>query len=62
MTNFKIGDPVIVTEGPFADFRGIINEVHTTDGSVTVKVTVTIFDRTTPVVLRTTQVRRPKAD
>ncbi|HID98653.1 MAG TPA: transcription termination/antitermination protein NusG [Thermodesulfobacteriaceae bacterium] len=46
---FEKGDQVIVTEGPFANFNGIIDEVKPDKGKV--RVLVSIFGRSTPVEL-----------
>ncbi len=47
--NYKKGDKVTVTEGPFANFHGIIEEVKPEKGKV--RVLVSIFGRSTPVEL-----------
>lgn len=44
---FKQGDKVKVTEGPFENFEGVVDEINTQKGSV--RVIVTIFGRATPV-------------
>jgi transcription termination/antitermination protein NusG len=46
---YKKGETVKITDGPFATFTGIIDEVDPEHGRV--KVMVTIFGRTTPVEL-----------
>lgn len=43
------GDLVKITEGPFANYEGLISEVNAQKGKLTVM--VTIFDRETPVEL-----------
>ncbi len=47
--NFEVGDSVIVTEGPFTNFHGVIDEVRPEKGKV--RVMVSIFGRSTPVEL-----------
>jgi transcription termination/antitermination protein NusG len=46
---FHIGDPIKVTDGPFTDFTGFIEEVNGEKNKV--KVLVSIFGRSTPVEL-----------
>ena len=53
--SFKIGDSVKITDGPFADFNGVINEVN--HEKQRMKVLVTIFGRSTPVDLDFLQVK-----
>tara|TARA_Y100001970_G_C13963626_1_gene714451 strand:+ start:120 stop:674 length:555 start_codon:yes stop_codon:yes gene_type:complete len=48
-TPFRIGDAVKVTDGPFSDFAGYVEEVN--NDKQKVKVTVSIFGRPTPVEL-----------
>jgi transcriptional antiterminator NusG len=47
--NYQPGEHVIVTEGPFANFNGVIDEVRPEKGKV--RVMVSIFGRSTPVEL-----------
>ena len=54
--NFKAGDMVRVTSGPFADFSGVVSEVNMPQSKV--KVLVSIFGRETPVELDFAQVAR----
>jgi transcriptional antiterminator NusG len=53
---FKPGDRVKVTEGPFENFEGAVDEINSQKG--TVRVIVTIFGRATPVELEYWQVEK----
>jgi transcriptional antiterminator NusG len=46
---FEKNESVRITEGPFANFNGLVDEVN--EDRETVKVMVTIFGRSTPVEL-----------
>jgi len=53
---FRQGQSVRVTEGPFADFVGIVDEIGTEKGKV--KVLLSLFGRETPVELDFLQVEK----
>ncbi len=53
---YEVGDAVRVTEGPFANFQGVIDEVFPDKGRV--RVMVSIFGRETPVELEFIQVTK----
>ncbi len=54
--DFKVGEHVGITSGPFANYDGIIDKIDPEKGKV--KVLVSIFDRETPVELDFTQVKK----
>ncbi len=55
---FSEGDPIKVTDGPFTDFTGFVEEVNQEKRKV--KVMVSIFGRSTPVELDFLQVELEK--
>jgi len=54
--DFSLDDNVVVLDGPFANYEGIINTIDEEKGKV--KVLITIFGRETPVELDFTQVKK----
>ncbi len=53
---FEPGDKVVVTEGPFTNFTGTVDEVRADRGRV--RVMISVFGRPTPVELEFTQLEK----
>jgi transcriptional antiterminator NusG len=53
---FEIGDKVQVTDGPFTNFTGVVDEVRPDRGRL--KVMISVFGRPTPVELEFTQLEK----
>ncbi len=53
---FETGETVKITDGPFQNFTGVIEEIEPERGKL--KISVSIFGRSTPVELEYWQVER----
>ena len=54
--DFSTGDNVIILDGPFVNYEGLVNKVDEEKGKI--KVLITLFGRETPVELDFTQVKK----
>jgi transcriptional antiterminator NusG len=54
--DFVVGDNVVILDGPFVNYDGVVNKVDEEKGKV--KVLISIFGRETPVELDFTQVKK----
>ena len=54
--SFEQGDEVMVIDGPFSNFAGVVEEVRPDKGKV--RVLISIFGRATPVELEFFQVSK----
>jgi len=54
--DFEKGDNVVITDGPFANFNGVVEEVKSEKARL--KVFVSIFGRQTPIEIEYLQVKK----
>jgi len=54
--DFTVGDNVVILDGPFVNYDGLVNKVDEEKGKI--KVLISIFGRETPVELDFTQVKK----
>ena len=54
--DYEVGDSVTITEGPLANYTGVVQSIS--DDKKTVKVLASMFGRNTPVDLKSNQIKR----
>ncbi|MBL0691028.1 MAG: transcription termination/antitermination factor NusG [SAR324 cluster bacterium] len=54
-SSYQIGESVMIVDGPFMDFKGVVNSVDNEKNKLTV--TVSIFGRSTPIELELNKVK-----
>ena len=54
--DYKVGDLIIITDGPFKDSKAVVKDINEEKQQVTV--TVSMFGRETPVTLDFIKVRK----
>jgi transcriptional antiterminator NusG len=54
--NYKPGDRVTITEGPFEDFDAVVDEVPTNQGLV--RIMLNIFGQQVPIKVEYRQIRK----
>jgi transcription termination/antitermination protein NusG len=54
--NYRVGETVRITEGPFADFMAVVDELYPDRGKV--RLLVSFFGRETPVEMDFMQIEK----